>query len=62
MKKYATFKVTRKGGSTMRQLFCITIGLFLFASTIYADNGLISLKSSHNVKTTADRLWLFVRS
>ena len=40
----------------MRQLFCITIGLFLFASTIYADDGLISLKSSHNVKTTADRL------
>jgi len=30
----------------MRQLFCITLGLFLFASTIYADNGRISLKTS----------------
>ena len=40
----------------MRKLFCIILGLLLFASTGHADSGLISLKSSHDVKTTADRL------
>ena len=40
----------------MRHVFCTFVGLFLLASTCYADSGLISLKSSHDVKTTADRL------
>ena len=40
----------------MRKLFCIILGLLLFASTGHADSGLISLKSSHDAKTTADRL------
>ena len=40
----------------MRQLSCIILGFFLFVSTGFADSGLISLKSSHDVKTTADRL------
>ena len=40
----------------MKQLLCTLMGLFLLASTGYAYSGLISLKSSHDVKTTADRL------
>ena len=36
-------------------LFTIT-ALFFLASTAYADNGLINVKSSHDTKTTADRL------
>ena len=40
----------------MRQFFYILIVIFCFASLGYADNGLINIKSSHDVKTTADRL------
>ena len=36
-------------------LFTIT-ALFFLASMAYADNGLINVKSSHDTKTTADRL------
>jgi len=40
----------------MRQIFFAVITIFLFASTAVAGNGLISVKSSHDVKVTADRL------
>ena len=40
----------------MRQLLIILFSLFLFPSLASADEGLISVKSSHDVKTTADRL------
>lgn len=40
----------------MQKLF-LTITLLIFWSTLaYADSGLISVKSVHDVKTTADRL------
>jgi uncharacterized protein (DUF302 family) len=32
------------------------MAIFFFASVTYADNGIISIKSSHDVKTTVDRL------
>jgi uncharacterized protein (DUF302 family) len=32
------------------------MAIFFFASVAYADNGIISIKSSHDVKTTVDRL------
>jgi uncharacterized protein (DUF302 family) len=31
------------------------MAIFFFASVTYADNGIISIKSSHDVKTTVDR-------
>ena len=31
-------------------------GIFAFASWVHADSGIISIKSTHDVKTTADRL------
>ncbi len=40
----------------MRQILYTITALFLLASLAYADNGIISLKSSHQVKATADRL------
>jgi len=40
----------------MRQLRFTLIGIIFFASLAYADNGIISIKSSHDVKVTADRL------
>ena len=40
----------------MRQPLCFLVALSLFASISYADNGLISIKSAHDVKTTTDRL------
>jgi uncharacterized protein (DUF302 family) len=40
----------------MRQILYTAIALFLLASLSYADNGVISVKSSHEVKATADRL------
>ena len=40
----------------MRQILYIITALFLLASLAYADNGIISVKSSHGVKATADRL------
>ena len=40
----------------MRQILCTITALFLLTSLAYADNGLVSVKSSHEVKTTADRL------
>jgi uncharacterized protein (DUF302 family) len=32
------------------------MAMFFFASATYADNGIINVKSSHDVKTTVDRL------
>jgi uncharacterized protein (DUF302 family) len=40
----------------MRQILFTITALFFLTSQAYADNGIISVKSSHGVKTTADRL------
>jgi uncharacterized protein (DUF302 family) len=40
----------------MRQILFTITALFLLASQAYADNGIISVRSSHEVKATADRL------
>ena len=40
----------------MRQLLYTITALFLLTSLVYADNGIISVKSSHEVKATVDRL------
>jgi len=40
----------------MRQLLLTLVSLFFFVSLAFADNGLISIKSSHDVQGTADRL------
>jgi len=45
----------------MRQLLCTLITIFLFAPLAYAADGLISVKSSHDVKITMDRLENTVR-
>ena len=40
----------------MRQLFLSLIAILFFVSSAVADTGLVSVKSSHSVKKTADRL------
>ncbi len=40
----------------MRKLIYPLLFIFLVAPAVQADNGLISVKSAHDVKTTADRL------
>ena len=40
----------------MRHLLLTLVSLFFFVSMASADNGLISIKSSHDVQGTADRL------
>jgi uncharacterized protein (DUF302 family) len=40
----------------MRKLVLTLVLLFFFVSLASADNGIISIKSSHDVKRTADRL------
>jgi len=40
----------------MRQVFFALIALLFIVSTAIAGNGVISVKSSHDVKVTADRL------
>ena len=40
----------------MRYLLYTLMAVFFFASVAYADNGIISIRSSHDVKTTVDRL------
>jgi uncharacterized protein (DUF302 family) len=40
----------------MRQIYYAILGILLSASMAYADSGIIHIKSSHDVKTTADRL------
>ena len=46
----------------MRILLFAVVVLILFVLPVYADdNGLISLKSSHDVKTIIDRLGLVLK-
>ena len=40
----------------MRKILYTITALFILASPVYAANGIISVKSSHDVKATADRL------
>lgn len=40
----------------MRQLFFILAALFVVASSTHADDGMVAIKSPHDVKSTADRL------
>ena len=40
----------------MHQLLSALVVFLFLASPLYAENGLVSVKSSHDVKTTADRL------
>ena len=40
----------------MRYLLYTFMAIFFFASVTYADDGIIRIKSSHDVKTTVDRL------
>ena len=40
----------------MQKFFYVIITLFFLTTAAYADSGIISVKSSHDVKTTADRL------
>ena len=40
----------------MRKLLLSLISVFLFSSLAIAGNGIITIKSSHDVKVTADRL------
>ena len=40
----------------MRQFFYILAILFVVASSAYAGDGIVSMKSPHDVKSTADRL------
>ena len=40
----------------MQKIFFIVITLLLLTTSVYADSGFISVKSAHDVKTTADRL------
>lgn len=43
-------------GITMRIFLVGFISLFFFASAVNAENGLITIKSSHDVSTTSSRL------
>jgi uncharacterized protein (DUF302 family) len=40
----------------MRKIYFAFVIVFFIVSTAFAGNGVISVKSSHDVKTTADRL------
>jgi len=40
----------------MQKIIFTIIAVLLLTTSTYADNGLISVKSAHDVKTTADRL------
>ena len=40
----------------MQKIFFTILAVLLLTTSTYADNGLISVKSAHDVKTTADRL------
>jgi uncharacterized protein (DUF302 family) len=39
----------------MRYVLCTLMAILCFASATHADNGIISIKSSHDVKSTVDR-------
>jgi uncharacterized protein (DUF302 family) len=40
----------------MPKLFCVILTTLFLTTSAYADSGIISVKSAHDVKTTADRL------
>jgi uncharacterized protein (DUF302 family) len=40
----------------MQKLFWVFIAIFFLTTSSYAGSGIISVKSAHDVKTTADRL------
>ena len=40
----------------MQKLFWVFISMFFLTTSAYAGSGIISVKSAHDVKTTADRL------
>lgn len=40
----------------MRKIIVCLVSYFFLVSFAFADNGLVSVKSAHDVKTTADRL------
>jgi uncharacterized protein (DUF302 family) len=40
----------------MSKLFCVIITILFLTTSAYAGNGIISVKSAHDVKATADRL------
>jgi len=40
----------------MRNIISMTVIILLLATLAHADSGLVSVKSAHDVKTTADRL------
>jgi uncharacterized protein (DUF302 family) len=40
----------------MKKLFWVIISIFFLTTSAYAGSGIISVKSAHDVKTTADRL------
>ena len=40
----------------MQKLFWVFISIFFLTTSAYAGSGIISVKSAHDVKTTADRL------
>lgn len=50
------FNLNNSRGMIMRQIFFALIALLFIVSTAIAGNGVISVKSSHDVKVTADRL------
>ncbi|CAB1075024.1 putative inner membrane or exported protein [Olavius algarvensis Delta 1 endosymbiont] len=40
----------------MKKVFSVTVIILLLTTSVYAEGGYISVKSAHDVKTTADRL------
>ncbi|CAB1063680.1 putative inner membrane or exported protein [Olavius sp. associated proteobacterium Delta 1] len=52
----AVINAKKQGGLTMQKLCLTILTIFLLTTLAYADSGIISVKSSHDVKTTADRL------
>ncbi len=53
---FLTTFLSSEKGFPMRKLLLSFIALFSLSSVAFADNGLISVKSAHDVKETADRL------
>ena len=40
----------------MKKIFSVAVIVLLLTTSVYAERGYISVKSAHDVKTTADRL------
>jgi uncharacterized protein (DUF302 family) len=49
------------GGKSMRTIFMVFIFVLVSALSVSAESGLIHLKSSHDVKNTADRLEMVLK-